>query len=514
MPRGAEPYEIRKYSVDGLKAFCDEVAQPTPHCLETKRHIGYLDGYFRTLKARTILAERDYTDRDYLEDYAAYYARCFQSYDRRCMRLHFFSREFARRDFEACLRGDEKTLSPRTLQEAYLGFVVLRPLPRTFVGRTCLAVYPADNGQRHYPATHYYTANLFGIRLCVNSLAFQEQDRAVAACATSALWSAFHQTSELFHHALLPPSAITAEATKRIPCPGRGFPNCGLTEEQMAAAIMAVGLEPHFVDVSDLQVLKSVVYAYTKAGIPAILLMRMAKLSGNRYAAEPKHAVTIAGFRLPTNGPPRAGDFVSRALAMNELYVHDDQMGPFARLELDGKNVLGLGKPTIKTCWPDKDRAIPEKLIVPLYHKIRIPFEAVSRIVEGFGSLLSVTGREVDLPVLCGLEWDIHLETLAAFRAMLLKENALRPEKQIAALIQRLPRFLWYARAWRGNKAVMDLIFDATDINQASLFLGALEYEQFLGQLLRKAFATAYIEKAYGAQPFWQVIQWFRANPV
>lgn len=46
--------------------------------------------YFDHIGAKTIIVENDYIDRDFLEDYSGYYARCFHDYQRSCTRLHFF----------------------------------------------------------------------------------------------------------------------------------------------------------------------------------------------------------------------------------------------------------------------------------------------------------------------------------------------------------------------------------------------------------------------------------------
>ena len=42
-----------------------------------------------------------------------------------------------------------------------------------------------------------YKVSLFGIDLAINTIAFQEQDRVVSACATSALWSMYHAHIEV-----------------------------------------------------------------------------------------------------------------------------------------------------------------------------------------------------------------------------------------------------------------------------------------------------------------------------
>ena len=162
------------------------------YVVDAKIHSVYFENYFSTLGAATILIEKEYVDRDFLEDFAAYYVRCFYPYERKCSRLHFFSHAFASDDFDALLCGTNGGLTEQELQNAYLGFIVVKPLSQTIIGRTCLKTYPEDNGRRWFPITRRYEAHLYGMTLTVETLAFQEQDHVAAACATSSLWSAFH----------------------------------------------------------------------------------------------------------------------------------------------------------------------------------------------------------------------------------------------------------------------------------------------------------------------------------
>ncbi len=150
------------------------------------------------MKAQTLVVENDYTDGDYLDDFASYYVKCFRSYNRRCKRLHFFGQKFAEGEFRQLVQGELPPSEEEALKTSYLGFVVARPLPEAIIGRTLLATYPPDGSRRNYPCTRVYRANLFGVELSVMSLPFQEQDSVLAACATVALWSAFHKTAELF----------------------------------------------------------------------------------------------------------------------------------------------------------------------------------------------------------------------------------------------------------------------------------------------------------------------------
>src|SRR5690606_22501303 len=95
---------------------------------------------------------------------------------------------------------------------SYLGFVVIRPLDVAPFGRTVLAWY--ENREAHSiritPALRKYTCNVLGVRLNVDGIPWQQQDRGVSACATIALWSMFHSSAFDANHSV----PTTVEITK------------------------------------------------------------------------------------------------------------------------------------------------------------------------------------------------------------------------------------------------------------------------------------------------------------
>ena len=76
-------FRIRSFSRPELVA-----ALTNRHAVEKdlakRKTVDYLHGYLANLGARSLLVENPYTDGDFLDDYTAYYARCFTAYDRRC----------------------------------------------------------------------------------------------------------------------------------------------------------------------------------------------------------------------------------------------------------------------------------------------------------------------------------------------------------------------------------------------------------------------------------------------
>ncbi|MFO7735466.1 MAG: hypothetical protein R6W70_04540 [bacterium] len=430
------------------------------------------------MDAKTIVCENNYTDRDYLEDYSAYYSRCLNDYGRRCFRLHFFSDKKISNDFFiSAIKNQTEEDKLKDLKASYLGFIIIKPLPSKFIGRTCLKTYPSVSG-RNFPITRIYNVNLFGIELEVKTLAFQEQDTVVSACATSALWSVFHGTGILFHHQILSPVEITRHATDQLPIRSRIFPNSGLVLEQMAHAIKDVGLEPLLVSglyKNNSSLLTTNIYSYLKLGIPLIMGGFIYKKQSGKYSLKGSHAVAVTGFSLPEKHSIKDKSAPFCAEAIDKIYCHDDQIGPFARYELktNSNNFLNISNifPQYYLTAFNDDNCImvPNIILIPLYHKIRIPFEVARKITLAFNKLYKLIFHE-----LC---WDIFLSKSNDTKKEVAKSSAVNKEE---VLLKSLPRFVWTLRAYKEKtkSLLFDILIDATDIESGDMFLCTVFYHK------------------------------------
>lgn len=511
--------KVVDYSLEALTGlfadYCDDGGQqgegaPVNHHVTGKHHIGYLDGYMRDLGCATVVVEDQYIDRDFLEDFAAYHVRSFYPYRRNCARLHFFGARFTAEAFLTLIAGDAtdsaNTLSEAEMQATYLGFVVIKPLPSTVLGRTCLQAY-GDKGadKRLYPVSCKESVNLYGIALSVQTLPFQEQDRDVAACASSALWSVFHATGRRFQHSIPSPVQITAAATQRAGYDDRVLPNGnGLTTRQMAEAIRSVGLEPFTVGLAvspkatktenlpsnRTLKLKIATAAYLRAGIPCLLLARMHDKLGAETKVRGNHAVALTGYRVGTTDPEPYGEteILFAAARTSKLYAHDDQVGPFARMEFEDDGFIRTSQVN------DKRKrfmilAEPLTLMVPLYHKIRIPFNQILEIAISVDAQINVVRKAFQSPLLLKnrIVWDLTLRTLDDYR-LELRASGLSREAKEKALTAFLPRFIWQLSAEsKDGTALFDLLFDPTDLLQGRLFLGAVVHDQEAFDFVAKA---------------------------
>ncbi len=514
-------WEIRKYVPDELPELLSNLFGARRTTIERKLHLTYLNEYLPKMGVETILVEREYVDRDFLEDFAAYYVRCFAEYPRFCARLHFFAAAFEDDDFQKMLDGSAEHAE---LQLGYRGFMVVKPLPETIVGRTCLATYD-EGGRRSYPTIRACDAHLFGMDFPLKSLPFQEQDTAVARCATSALWSMFHATADLFRHAIPTPVSITRSATAHGN--GRALPNHGLTGGEVAAAIKSCGLEPHAVNVVEQQMLQMTVYAYLRARIPLYLSFYLVDVAVDPHEEMGRHAVAVTGYSLPPSSIPVAMDdgLLIRALRLDKLYVHDDGVGPFARMEFGDEVdwVDAFGDPqtdrALSTSWCGASapgqvgtaKAVPITTIIPLYHKIRVQFDSVLAVVGAFNAQLEQLRQGSGIPGLNGvIEWDIFLSQVSDFKRDIRRQDLPSAYKR-SLLAKTMPRFLWRAIGNVGDARVLELVFDATDLEQGSFVSRVVEYLKQGAYVLRRH-APALLARLPEDDRSVGVFEWFAAQ--
>lgn len=441
-----------------------------------KPQVRYIKRYLEELGCRSVLVENAYIDHDFLDDYASYYAKCFGSYKRFCRRAHFWSTDIADIDVpEAVATRDKPKLE--CLSDSYLGFAVLKPLPEAVIGRTVLKTYDDDGGKRRIRVIRDYQANLFGLTLNLKSLAFQEQDTVLAACATTALWSCFQATSEKFQLTLPTPSQITKSATKYLQI-SRPIPSHGLLVEQMCSAISHNGLVPEVQTIYPDTPVNSLIFAYVSAGLPVVLGYTFADGGG-------RHAVAVCGYRLE-DSPQVETETKDSGLDMNlvgrrirEFYVHDDGLGPFSRLKcstVPSESMKKPGNPRLLVREvddePDMTReCVPYVVIVPLYHKIRLRFPHVMDATRGISSYLRRLGIDyVDRENPRGFEWEVRLMELPNIKRKLAESDTIETEVKKVLLTENLPRYLWVSSALVDRRRQFSLVADATDIERSFYF--------------------------------------------
>ncbi|THU40778.1 hypothetical protein FAM09_01310 [Niastella caeni] len=465
--------KILPYSVENLaKALSNEYT--SSEVISSKNHFIYLKDYFGSsdIDAKSIVIEENYVSKDFLHDYASYYALCFEPYPKICKRVHFFKSSFTEVELKASLIDANVTAN---FWNSYLGFIVIKPIPVTVIGYTVLKTYSSKQAfdERNFWGIREYVIHFHGTEIKIKSLAFQEQDSVLAACATTAIWSMLNKAAIDFHTILKSPSQITKDADNVSPDGSRLFPNKGLNLLQICQAIFNSGLvsevkQPDYIlrnssgepigrFVSN-SYLKKILNAYSPIGIPIILVIKVP--NGGDHGL---HAITVSGFKQSAPKPiPPQTQISWLSDSIEKFYAHDDQWGPFARVEF--KNEIEL-----KTPWtvfdPNQKSTLISNIVVSIYPKIRISYEDIEVIVLGIDRILSFFFNNQNI---ADLVWDIKIDFSENFKKQI-KHSALEQNEKISRLTQSLPKYLWVASCYIASHKVFEFTFDATDVKNGMI---------------------------------------------
>ena len=392
--------------------------------------------------AKFIVIEDSYVDKHFLEDFAGYYSRCYARYGRRCVRIHFVKGEFAdTSEFTNLLH--RKPADEINHRVGYIGYMVVKPLPQSVIGRTALP--PTDNHNVEYTALKSFDTQIGGHKFSVKCALFQEQDHEIAACATVAIWSILSATSAMFDNQVLSPYQITRMAGENNSFKNRIIPNDGLTQIQVLSMLKKAGLDyfyfeydafRHVIDAdildyffssnegrksktlpqgtpkdavssldsyaeSQMQLSGRVLYAFLRGGFPCIVTAFIPAKDQNEIDFD-AHAVAAVGYKVAEEGiyTGTAGGEESAlrftADRLSHIYCVDDNHAPYTPYRFG---------PRGKIENLDSEPFLIGNIIVPIYHKIRKNFPEAVQKAEHYNSLI-----EIILPSLKGkIEWDIFL---------------------------------------------------------------------------------------------------------
>jgi hypothetical protein len=457
----------------------------------------YLVNYLLELGSNFMVLERDYVDRDYYDDFSNYYSKCYSLYGPRCHRVHFF-KDFNHELFSEVIEGKNHKYTKK-MQNDYLGYIVVRPLPEAVIGRTSLKNIDGTiqdievqdtNTTRIIRCVETRTANLFGIDLSVEALPYIEQDLCTGQCATSALWSLLQYTADMYNHKRPTRYQITNFATQFFKR-NRTFPTSGgLSIFQICQAIREYGLEPEVFDylsylpratkefhnnyinhVEVNQYLLGLLYAFLREGFPLLI---------GEYFIEDcdSHAVVAVGYELDDypnesisydiNLDETNNDtyyLTLKGSKISKIYVHDDFWGP--NMGMNIRVLQEVDKPDNAVCYFESDdwnrigknTILPYSVIAPVPPLMRVPYSVIIENLFHFDYIIYIFG------VISGtyLEWEVYLTTINRYRSQMLKDQDLTGDKK-SSVLANAPKYIWICKGYLNNKLVIELLADTSDM--------------------------------------------------
>lgn len=425
----------------------------------------------RKIKTITILEEKVYVEKFYLRDYSRYYAEAFIQFQRFTQRVHFFSCKLTHKKIREILNSGDRKIISELGEKTYLGYVIVKPVKDEsgshLIGRSLLIPYPKNiqSNTRHYLMSEN-EASLFGIDLKIKSIPFHEQDIAVGACASACLWMTQFVLKEWFDIPIRSLAEITELSRIQSPyaSPYPVYPSAGLTLSEIANYIQHLKLHFHRADRSDISftlknlerrgitgltddiIVENLIKSYFHSGFPIICGLQF--FDGQQETD--MHAVLLSGYKENKNGE------------IVELYIHDDQIGPYCRTEIDG---------SIKK-WKNEWLLLDDVSKIELYDII-VPVDPLVKLRFLDFCIYFYYNLKPQVDQL-GLKSESRLYHINEYKKQILsnkqialyideneKEFSEKFNPKVRFLSKNMPRYVWVAHVIENGESSIDVVFDA-----------------------------------------------------
>ncbi len=488
--------------------------------------INYLKGYLSDLGARVLLIEPSYFDRDYLSEFSVFYSLSSRGYLNICKRVHYFKSENICRDlFIRAAGGDNEAVT--SLQESYLGFSVIRPIPSSPLGRTVLKWYPERNLNipRITAPSRLYTCHITGFTLTVTGLAWQQQDTGVAACATIGIWTMLHSSSLDAHHAIPTTAEITMSAHKSASLGSRIFPSNGLTLHQLLEAIKEQNLAPVMIS-GDIQKnndstlffsierFTSMYASFIRSGYPVLIIGHYENSTAENQSG---HAICGVGFRESLLNDVPYEKVVLQDSHFTFFYVHDDNIGPNVRMEIVTSKISSINDPiTMLKCSPRhcvsekklNNHFIPTTIVIAVHQDLRISVDKLYingiYIAQNICRFLNIVYKRDNID-LTGVLYSVRFfklhEYLSDELSNVLGKNKTLLAKARMELQEKVPPMSLHIGvvkiALPNYSYLLDVLYDTTDTDQNMPVFSHVIYDEKISDIL-SIINTKYREEYLG----------------
>lgn len=326
---------------------------------ESNKIIDSFNLYISALKRGLyIVAETDYVDKVYRDSYYHYYATKLDEYHRNCIRISFFCEEII-----------ENTLfeSNDRLNDIYRGFMVIRPLIDSPIGRTLISPLAMLDRDMAICST-YVNATVFGRKLRVLGFPHSSQDTETMTCAQVAIWSLMEYSGNKYsEYTPTLPSQINKILNFRATI--RQLPSVGLLLDDISIAIQKQGFGAiTYSQDAYKEDFKKIFTCYVESGIPIVVALENKDV---------KHAVLCIGRSSKPN--TKFSKTYLDGVRFKEWnknvdnFIFCDDNLPAYHKALFKKPMNGYQSDSFANCQISH-------IVVPLYHKVYLEAHSAIKI--------------------------------------------------------------------------------------------------------------------------------------
>jgi len=412
-----------------------------------------------------VIVEYPYVDKVYRDSFYSHYASKHSELPRHALRISLFGTEISKEDI-----FDPNKI--KEIRKSYLGYFVIRPTKASLLGRNYISP-KALKDQNFVTCLCRISTSVFGIPLSVDAFPHSTQDKIVATCAETSIWSIMEYFGNKYSDYS---PALTSKITNVIneTFYQRSLPSNGLTALQISSALRAFGFSTRVYrkgNETDVDSLYRTISDYVESGISVVIAVTGDGMGGHALLLTGHSEIDLKTIKLikPLEGIGNKGKI---QVFNKELLFFDsaDFAKDFISVD-DNKRVyhaLDLKKPLAQYSDSKFHNGAIKSVIVPLQNRIYMESKTARKLMfELFQD--STYGIKAD-EIVSKESWifRLFLTSTKSFKKRLRETNE-NFDKQVDLFLLKshFPRFLWIAEfsresRFREGKGEIRYILDAT----------------------------------------------------
>lgn len=365
----------------------------------------------------TIIAETDYIDKTYRDLYYHFYSTKLRTFERNCVRLSFCNSTID----DNITHYFEDDI--QKLKESYLGFVVLRPLGGSCIGRNVVSPNALKSvGSKLLLCKTNVDSTVLGTKVSVCGFPHSSQDGEMMTCAETTIWTIMSYLANRYNVYSLPLGHnILASLTNSSY--ERQTPSRGLNFQQISLSLQNQGLACRVYD-KDNPMFKEILSCYIESGIPLALCIE-SKTFGHAVACIGRKAIDREAVALRTVDV-EGHIYFEWNKSIDEFVVNDDNATCY--------QVMNYTTPCSYYGILDWDNMKITHFVAPLHQKIYLDAEIAIKAALNLVYYYGYDGGSVIRT---------FLTSSRSYREYVMT-NAVLPETQKQVFVELdMPKFIW-----------------------------------------------------------------------
>lgn len=425
------------------------VPNPNPSLYETVKQ--NVSDFLGTLRDELcVVVESDYADPVYRDSYYHHYSIKLRPYAKDCVRLSFFKSDFAN-------LNDFISKETKVIQNAYLGFLVLRPLSQC-IGRNAIDVRAKkDHLGEIEICKSTIKATCLGHKLSVKGFPHSSQDGEYMSCAENSIWTMLEYFGNKYtvYDPILPSQIVqTLKDYKH----DRLIPTTGLSYSHISMLLKKRGFETKVYHKDDVQ-FQELFACYIESGLPLIVCIQGKNFGGHAVVCVGRKIYDYTQFthfddEFEIEGKSKQLCYWNRHI--DTFVVNDDNFPAYRMIDF-GDPVNG---------YPEADDASITSFIVPMHEEIFLPAEKAIALSNIFIA---------DLPMVNHCCLRTFLTTSRSYKEYIINNKDLSVENKQELIQLDLPKFVWVTEfvdvAQNSTECINGMLaIDATSNTQDSVY--------------------------------------------